>query len=105
MKIDTTIKSVPASRGKDAKPGKAKILVTSADTASASASADVRLTSTSGKLRQLESELADVGVADSGKIESVRQAIADGSFVVDEEVVAEELIQESIDNITHHSQR
>lgn len=103
MKIDTTIKSVTASRSKDTKLGKARTVAVSTD--AASVSADVRLTSTSGKLRQLESELADVGVADSGKIESVRQAIADGSFVVNEETVAEELIQESINNITHRPQQ
>lgn len=103
MKIDTTIKSVTASRGKDTKPGKVRTLAASTD--AASVSADVRLTSTSGKLRQLESELADVGIADSGKIDSIRQAIADGSFVVDEEVVADELIKESIDNITRQAQR
>lgn len=103
MKIETTIKSVTASRGKDTKLGKVRTVSLSADMTSVSD--DVRLTSTSGKLRQLESELAEVGIADSGKIESVRQAIADGSFVVNEEAVAEELIQESIDNITHRPQR
>lgn len=99
MKIDPTIKSVAPSRGKDTKAGKSRIAPGQA--APASVGDDVRLTSTSGKLRELEAQLADVDVADSGKIESIRQAILDGSFVVDEEAVAEGLIQESIDNITH----
>ena len=63
------------------------------------------LTDTSGRLRQLEGDLAGVDVADSGKIEAVRQAIEQGSFVVDEEAVAEGLIQESIENITHQPEK
>ncbi|MBK9325197.1 MAG: flagellar biosynthesis anti-sigma factor FlgM [Thiobacillaceae bacterium] len=103
MKIDTTIKAVTAPRSKDAKSTKGQMLASAADPASVSD--DVRLTSTSGKLRQFETELADVDVADSGKVEAVRQAIADGSFSVDEEVVAEGLIQESVDNITQQARR
>jgi negative regulator of flagellin synthesis FlgM len=103
VKIDTTLKGVSASRGKDTKPGRVQVQAGPADPRSVSD--DVRLTSTSGKLRQLESQLADVDIADSGKVESVRQAIADGTFRVDEEAVAEGLIQESIDNITHQPQR
>jgi negative regulator of flagellin synthesis FlgM len=103
VKIDTTIKAVTAPRSKDAKSTKGQMLASAADPASVSD--DVRLTSTSGKLRQFETELADVDVADSGKVEAVRQAIADGSFSVDEEVVAEGLIQESVDNITQQARR
>lgn len=103
MKIDTTIKNVTAPRGKDAKSGKTQTAVLTP--AGVAVSDDVRLTDTSAKMRGLEAELARIDVADGGKIESVRQAIADGSFVVDEEAVAESLIQESIDNITHHPQR
>ena len=103
MKIDPTVKSVAPSRSKNAKAGKSAIAAGPAN--SASVSDDVRLTSTSGKLRELEAQLTDVDVADSGKIESIRQAILDGSFVVDEEAVAEGLIQESIDNITHQPQQ
>jgi negative regulator of flagellin synthesis FlgM len=103
VKIDTTIKTVTATRGRDAKSGKGQVLASPTDPAAVSD--EVRLTSASGKLRQLEAELADVDVADSGKVEAVRQAIADGSFTVDEEVVAEGLIQESIDNITQQARR
>lgn len=103
MKIDTTIKNVAATRGKDARTGRTRTDVLTP--AGVAVSDDVRLTDTSAKMRELEAELARIDVADGGKIESVRQAIADGSFVVDEEAVAEGLIQESIDNITHHPQR
>lgn len=102
MKIDTTVKSLPPGRGKDVKTGKGPAWTGGAR--SASVSDDVRLTSTSGKLSELEAQLAEVDVTDSGKIESIRQSIADGRFVVDEEAVAEGLIQESIDHITRHPQ-
>ncbi len=103
MKIDPTIKTVAPSRTKDIKAGKPPSATGLASPVSVSD--DVRLTSTSGKLSELEAELAAVEVADSGKIESIRQAIADGSFVVNEEAVAEGLIKESINNITHQPQR
>lgn len=103
MKIDPTVKSLAPGRSKEARAGKSRNAAEPANPASVSD--DVHLTSTSGKLRELEAQLADVDVADSGKIESIRQAILDGSFVVDEEAVAEGLIQESIDNITHQPQQ
>lgn len=103
MKIDPTVKTVAPSRSKDAKTG--KTLNSAGPANPASVSDDVRLTSTSGRLRELEAQLAEVDITDSGKIESIRQAILDGSFVVDEEAVAEGLIQESIDNITHQPQQ
>ncbi len=99
MKIDTTVKSPPPGRGKGIRGGQSQAPASPAR--GASVSDDVRLTSTSGKLHELESLLAEVEVADRGRVESIRQAIADGSFVVNEEVVAEGLIQQSIDNITH----
>jgi len=64
---------------------------------------EVRLTQTSEKMRHLESELSELEINDTAKIESIRQAIADGNFKVDEEAVAEGLIQESIANIGRRS--
>ena len=50
------------------------------------------LTESSTRIRSLEAELASVEVSDAGKIESVKSALADGSFKVDAEVVADRLI-------------
>lgn len=100
MKIDNAIKSVPAPRGKESKPAISLLLP---PTEHETVSDQVKLTATAEKMRQLESELASVGVSDSAKIESIRQAIADGNFKVDEEAVAEGLVQESIANISHRS--
>jgi negative regulator of flagellin synthesis FlgM len=103
VKIDTRVKNVTTVRGRDGKTARNQAATSPLDPAPVSD--DVRLTSASSKLSEYEAELAGLDVADSGKIETVRQAIADGSFTVDEEAVAEGLIQESIDTITHQAQR
>jgi negative regulator of flagellin synthesis FlgM len=43
-------------------------------------------------VRALEAQLASVEVTDAGKVEAVKAALADGSFAVDAEVVADRLI-------------
>jgi len=50
------------------------------------------LTESSTQVRALEAQLASVDITDLGKVESVKAAIADGSFTVDAEVVADRLI-------------
>ncbi|MCL5061017.1 MAG: flagellar biosynthesis anti-sigma factor FlgM [Candidatus Thermoplasmatota archaeon] len=50
------------------------------------------LTESSTRIRSLESELAAVDITDAGKVEAVKAALADGSFTVDAEVVADRLI-------------
>jgi negative regulator of flagellin synthesis FlgM len=50
------------------------------------------LTESSTRVRTLESQLASVDVTDIGKVEAVKAALADGSFTVDAEVVADRLI-------------
>jgi negative regulator of flagellin synthesis FlgM len=52
----------------------------------------VAITSLSAQLQAIEQGLADVPVIDAGKVESIRQAIADGRFEVDAGVVADKLI-------------
>jgi len=105
VKIDTNVKSVLPARGREVKANKDSAAASPGGLATAAVSDEVRLTGTSAKLRHLEAELAGLDVADAGKVEAVRQALADGSFTVDEEVVAEGLIQESIDNITQQARR
>lgn len=77
-------------------PTTAKVASTKAKgTAKASGTAggdSLTLTDASTRIRALESGLASVDVADAGKIESVKAALADGSFTVDAEVVADRLI-------------
>lgn len=87
MKIDkritpTATAKTGAAKGKGA--GK-----TAAPTAGGDS---LTLTESSTRIRTLESQLAGVDVTDAGKVESVKAALADGSFTVDAEVVADRLI-------------
>jgi len=63
---------------------------TSAPTAGGSDS--LTLTESSTRVRTLEAQLAAVDITDIGKVEAVKAALADGSFTVDAEVVADRLI-------------
>ena len=88
MKIDkrttpTASAKVSASKGKGA--GKAA-------TPAPGGSDSLTLTESSTRIRSLESQLASVDIADAGKIESVKAALANGTFTVDAEVVADRLI-------------
>lgn len=61
-------------------------------TPASSGSDSLTLTESSTRIRSLESQLASVDIADAGKIESVKAALANGTFTVDAEVVADRLI-------------
>ena len=58
----------------------------------AAAQDKVEITTASAQLVQLEKMLADVGIVDAARVESIKQAIAEGRFRVDSEVVADRLL-------------
>jgi negative regulator of flagellin synthesis FlgM len=58
------------------------------------------LTASSAMVRGLETELAGVDVTDTAKIEAVKAALADGSFTVNAEVVADRMIDEARQNLS-----
>lgn len=91
MKIDkrtTPPAAAKASATKGKSAGK-----TSASTAGGSDS--LTLTRSSTRIRSLECQLASVDVTDAGKVEAVKAALADGSFTIDAEVVADRLINQT----------
>jgi negative regulator of flagellin synthesis FlgM len=51
----------------------------------------VTLTDTAARLRNLQETLATLPVVDSGRVESLQRAIANGSFEIDTQRVAEKL--------------
>ncbi len=87
MKIDKRVTPPTASKVSAAK-GKAKEVATTPQGGSDS----LTLTESSTRLRALESQLASVDITDAGKVESVKAALANGTFAVDAEVVADRLI-------------
>lgn len=97
MKIDKRIPGTPpgkvsgtATRATGGKAGPA---------GKAGAGDQLALTSTSAMVRSLEADLTGMDVTDTAKIESVKAAIADGSYRVDAEVVADRMIDEAKQNL------
>lgn len=88
MKIDKRITPPAATKVSSAKGKSAG----KAATPSAGGGDSLTLTESSTRIRALESQIASVDVTDAGKVESVKAALADGSFTVDAEVVADRLI-------------
>lgn len=87
MKIDKRI-TPPAA----AKVSSAKGKGAGKSAAPTAGSDSLTLTESSTRIRALESQLASVDVTDVGKVESVKAALANGTFAVDAEVVADRLI-------------
>ena len=88
MKIDKritppTAAKVSATKGKGTKK---------TDAPAAGGSDSLTLTESSTRIRELETQLASVDITDAGKVEAVKAAIANGTFAVDAEVVADRLI-------------
>lgn len=103
MKIDSALQHISSVQNKGVKSKQSKDKA--AGSASGSVSDNVELTGTSSLMRELETQLADVPSEDAGKVESIRQAIADGTFKVDEEAVAEGMVQETIEQLSHQHNR
>lgn len=103
MKIDSALQHLGSvqTKGVKSKPSKDKAGASNAT----AVSDDVRLTATSSRMRELEMQLAQLPADDAGKVEAVRQAIAQGTFQVDEEAVAEGMVEESIEQLRHRQQR
>lgn len=95
MKIDkrippTTVSKASTTRAKSAdKTGKAP----------APGADSLTLTESSTQMRAMEAELANVDIANASKIESVKDALAKGTFTVDAEIVADRLIDHSKESL------
>jgi negative regulator of flagellin synthesis FlgM len=73
--------------------------------AGASSTADkVDITSLSSQLHALESSLADVGVVDAARVDAIKQAISEGRFKIDSDVVADKLLTSVKELLLNHKQ-
>lgn len=95
MKIDDPLRGVSAIRGREIRKPKGRTTTT----ALAGGGDSVDITQTSARLSQLEEALGQIDSADTGKVEAVRQAIAEGTFKVDEEAVADALVQGTMEQL------
>ncbi|MEW5771221.1 MAG: flagellar biosynthesis anti-sigma factor FlgM [Pseudomonadota bacterium] len=97
MKIDNNLKTLAPARAKETKAGRTRVLVHGEG--GPGVRDEVALTGDAAKMRELDARLAELEITDAGKIESVRQAIADGTFKVDEEAVADAMVNETLDHL------
>ncbi len=95
MKIDNSVKGIGTARVQEGRAKKSP--AERKDAAGVDDSVD--LTSTASQLQMLESALANSGVMDMEKVESVRRAIAEGRFQVDAEAVAERLVEDVVEGL------
>ena len=96
MKIDDTLGGIPAIRSRESRRQKGNA---TAAPIGGNTTDSVEITQTSAKLRLLEEALAQTDCADASKVESVKRAIAEGSFQVDEEAVADALVQGAMEQL------
>ena len=94
MKIDKPGKPLPASPIAEGKPhaapkGKSNLPAAAQQPSSTS----VSLGSTATQLHSMESSMASTPVADPCKVAEIKQAISDGRFKVNSEIVADQLIE------------
>lgn len=92
MKIDNSHKSVASSpvSGSGTRAGKG---APSASTAGGGKGDGVELSPLSAQLQSIESSMADTPVVDAARVAEIRQAIAEGRFKVNPDVVADHLLQ------------
>lgn len=91
MKIDKRI-TPPAAAKVSATKGKS---VAKSPAPTPAGGDSLTLTESSTRIRSLETQLASIDVTDAGKVESVKSALANGTFAVDAEVVADRLIDQT----------
>lgn len=96
MKIDNNLKGLQGVGTPGTRPAKGRTGKTGAQPAPGD---NVAITPAASRLSALASGLGELEAQDGGKVESVRQAIADGSFQVDEDAVATGLIQSTLEQL------
>lgn len=97
MRIDSLVKPAQINKIRDPRAGNTP--KNKGFTDETAVHDEVSLTGGSNRLQELDKQLASLDIADPERIESLRQAIAEGRFNVDEEAVADALIKESLANM------
>lgn len=66
-------------------------------------STNVSLGTTAAQLNSMESSMMNAPIVDTNKVAEIKQAISDGRFKVDSEVVADKLIETARDLISNRT--
>lgn len=89
MKIDHTVKSIAAGTITGDRPSQARAAPAGN---TAPGGAKVELSALSSRLHAIEVGLEDAKIVDSARVAEIKQAISEGRFRVNSEVVADRLI-------------
>jgi negative regulator of flagellin synthesis FlgM len=92
VKIDGTGKPISPT-ATSATRGSSSTSSTKPAAASATSGAQIDISGTSSRLRELEATIANVPVVDSARVDEIKQAISDGRFKVNADRVADSLIE------------
>ncbi|MCC6535477.1 MAG: flagellar biosynthesis anti-sigma factor FlgM [Burkholderiales bacterium] len=92
MKIDGNLRSIQSGTVSEGQARTSKSGTPSAQPA-ASAGPRVQLSPLGSQLAGIEASLADVPVVDSQRVEEIKQAISDGRFKVNPDVIADRLLE------------
>ncbi len=103
MKIDNLLNPLPSTPSRGVAKSRARSGTGPVPTRSLEDS--VELTPTSSQLSALAESLAQIDPTDTGKVESIRRAIAEGSFNVNEESVADAMLRASVEQMPFQPKR
>lgn len=103
MKIDNSTKSVShPSRVDKTVPKRGSAGVTKTTSKSTSSQERVDIGPLSAQLQSLESSLENVQVVDTARVEAIKQAITEGRFRVNPDVVADRLLTTVKELVLNH---
>jgi len=89
MKIDNSLKSVGSSGSENRSGATSKSGTEKAPEAGVS----VELSAQSSQLKALETQIAGIDVVDTARVSEIKQAISEGRFKVNPDIVADRLLQ------------
>lgn len=92
MKIDASVKSPTSTGVQETAPRTSKAAASNPSGKNPATQDSVKITNLSSQLHALESSLENVPVVDSAKVEAIKQAISEGRFKVNPEVIADRLL-------------
>lgn len=94
MKIDASVKSPSSTGVKETTPrtSKAGAGASAAPQKGSSAKDNVQINPVSSQLQAMESSMDNMPVIDSARVEAIKQAISEGRFKVNPEVIADRLL-------------
>ncbi len=90
MKIDNSIQSLPNVSAND---GKKRTGGTSAAGGTENANSNVHISPQAANMQSVDGSLANEPVVDMARVQEIKQAISDGTFKVNSEVVADRLLE------------